>query len=70
MTKYIHQSKIWPKFTWDSERIMSVLGSVRNRQGRLIGRMEGMGFELRSEAALKTLTQDIVKSGEMINAGL
>lgn len=63
--KYIHQVGIWPKFTWDHEQIASVLGTVRNRQGRLIGRMDGLGFPLRSEAVLKTLTLDIVKSSEI-----
>jgi len=57
--KYIHQLKIWPKFTWDPEKIASVLGTVRNRQGRLIGRMESIGFSLRSEAILETLTLDV-----------
>ena len=63
--KYIYQLDIWPKFTWSHERIASTLGVVRNRQGRLIGRMEAIGFVLRSEAVLKTLTLDVVKSSEI-----
>lgn len=63
--KYIHQLDIWPKFTWDHKPIASVLGTVRNRQGRLIGRMEALGFSLRSEAILQTLTQDVLKSSEI-----
>jgi len=63
--KYIHQLKNWPKFTWDIKTIASLLGTVRNRQGRLIGRMEAFGFPLRSDAVLKTLTLDIVKSSEI-----
>ncbi len=63
--KYIHQLKIWPKFTWDTAKIALALGKVRNRQGRLMGRMEALGFSLRSEAVLKTLTLDIVKSSEI-----
>jgi len=63
--KYIHQSDIWPKFTWDHEKIMSLLGAVRNRQGRLFGRMEALGFSLRSEAILQTLTLDVLKSSEI-----
>jgi hypothetical protein len=38
---------------------------VRDLQGRLIGRMEGLGFELREEAVLETLTEDIVKTSEI-----
>ena len=63
--RYIHQLDIWPKFTWNHERIASALGTVRNRQGRLIGRMEALGFPLRCEAVLETLTLDIIKSSEI-----
>lgn len=63
--QYIHQSKIWPKFTWDAEKIMPFLGQVRQQQGRLLGRMEALGFSLRSEAELQTLTLDIIKSSEI-----
>ncbi|MBU1122535.1 MAG: Fic family protein [Candidatus Omnitrophota bacterium] len=63
--KYIHQLDIWPKFTWNHEQIAPVLGTVRNRQGRLIGHMDTLGFPLRSEAVLKTLTIDVVKSSEI-----
>lgn len=63
--RYIHQLAIWPKFTWDNRRIALILGDVRNRQGRLLGRMETIGFSLRSEALLQTLTLDIIKSGEI-----
>lgn len=63
--KYIHQFDIWPKLIWDHEQIMSILGTVRNRQGRLIGRMEALGFPLRCEALLQTLTLDVLKSSEI-----
>ena len=63
--RYIHQLAIWPKLIWDHKQIASVLGTVRNRQGRLIGRMEALGFPLRSEAILQTLTLDVLKSSEI-----
>jgi len=63
--KFIHQLKDWPKFTWKHEHIATLLGVARNRQGRLMGRMEAIGFPLRSEALLKTLTLDIIKSSEI-----
>src|SRR4029079_14213256 len=48
------------------------LAFVRHRQGRLIGRMEGLGFSLRNEAVLQALTQDVLKSsdieGEILDA--
>ncbi len=63
--RYIHQMDCWPKFTWDQGKISVLLGSVRNRQGRLMGRMEALGFALRSEALLETLTLDVIKSCEI-----
>jgi Fic family protein len=39
-----------------------MLAEVRHRQGRLLGRMEGLGFGLRAEASLAVLTSDVVKS--------
>ena len=59
---YLHQSKDWPNFFWDNDTLVPYVSKVRDLQGRLIGRMEGLGFELREEAVLETLTEDIVKS--------
>ncbi len=68
---YLHQSTDWPNFKWDDEILLPYVSKVRDLQGRLIGRMEGMGFELREEAVLETLTEDIVKSskieGDLLN---
>ena len=68
---YIHQSKDWPNFNWDNNALLPYVSKVRDLQGRLIGRMESLGFELREEAVLETLTDDIVKSsaieGEFLN---
>jgi Fic family protein len=63
--KYIHQHNTWPQFIWDHEKIAGPLGSARNHQGRLIGRMESLGFSLCKEAVLQTLTLDIIKSSEI-----
>jgi len=62
---YIHNRKDWPEMTWDHERLAGSLAGVRHRQGRLIGRMEGLGFSLRNEAVLQTLTEDVLKSNEI-----
>ena len=62
---YIHERSEWPAFRWDSEGISRRLVEVRHRQGRLIGRMEGLGFQLRTEAVLDTLTEDVLKSSEI-----
>lgn len=65
MNIYIYQQKGWPNFKWDNSLILQKLGDVRNLQGRLMGKMETLGFELRSEAILDTLTIEIIKSTEI-----
>ncbi len=71
MSAFIHQQKDWPHFTWESDEIVNVLSEARNLQGRLMGKMESIGFVLRNEALLGTLTLDIIKSteieGEILN---
>jgi Fic family protein len=62
---YIHDHIFWPTFKWSTEAISLQLATVRHRQGRLIGRMEALGFDLRAEAVLQTLTEDVVKSSEI-----
>ncbi len=68
---YIHQKKDWPSFQWDNDILLPYISKVRDLQGRLIGRMEAMGFELRDEAVLETITEDVIKSsaieGELLN---
>ncbi|MDP2387545.1 MAG: Fic family protein [Bacteroidota bacterium] len=63
--KYVYQYKDWPLFHWDNEVILPLLGEVRHLQGKLVGKMETLGFTLRSEAILDTLTQDVLKSTEI-----
>jgi len=62
---YIHQQKTWPDFFWSHSELQAELGMIRNMQGRVMGKMEALGFSLREEAMLKTLTLDVVKSTEI-----
>lgn len=62
---YIYELKDWPNFQWDLAKLTEKLATVRHDQGRLIGRMEGLGFDLRSEAVLDTLTESVLKSSEI-----
>src|SRR5687768_5275671 len=65
MTQYIHEIQQWPAFEWKDDLLIKPLSSVRHRQGKLLGRLEGIGFQLREEATLQTLTQDVIKSSEI-----
>lgn len=62
---YIHQRGDWPRFRWSHDQVVQQLASVRHRQGRLIGRMEALGFTLRTEAVLQSLTEEVLKSSEI-----
>ena len=62
---YVHELPDWPNLRWSDEQLAQPLAAVRHRQGRLIGRMEALGFPLRAEAVLYTLTEDVLKSSEI-----
>src|ERR1700680_1673576 len=65
MVTHIHELADWPQFRWSDKSLAGQLATVRHRQGRLIGRMEGLGFKLRAEATLRTLAEEVVKSSEI-----
>ena len=62
---YIWQQTDWPDFTWDDAKLSYKLGRVRGLQGRLVGRMSALGFDLKNSAMLDALTADITKSSEI-----
>jgi len=71
MAKYIYQHENWTDFNWNDKQISVLLAQVRNLQGRLLGKMDALGFVFQSEATLEIITLDILKSseieGEMLN---
>jgi Fic family protein len=62
---YIYEHQGWPHLTWNRERLAEPLAAIRHRQGRLIGHMEALGFNLRQEAVLQTLTADVIETSEI-----
>lgn len=65
MAIYIHQLKQWANFKWREKEIITLLGEVRYLQGHLLGKIELLGFELKDQANLETLIQDVVQSSEI-----
>ena len=65
MAKYIYQNKNWTDFTWNDKQISVLLAQVRNLQGRFLGKMNTLGFDIQAEATLKMITLDILKSSEI-----
>src|SRR5260370_24333961 len=62
---YIHELSDWPKFNWSQEGIGEPLAAITRQQGRLVGHMEALGFNLRQEATLQVLTEDVLKTSEI-----
>jgi len=62
---YLWEKSDWPRFTWDEAVLAKLVAQVSREQGRLLGRMEALGFGLRREANLRTLTEDVIKSSEI-----
>lgn len=62
---YIHEIAGWPELNWQRAKLAELLAFVRHEQGRLLGRMQGLGLQLRQEADLQTVTADVLKSSEI-----
>ena len=43
---YLHQRPGWPRLEWRHEELADKLAEVRYLQGRLVGRMDALGFPL------------------------
>ncbi len=71
---YIHERENWTNFVWDNDRLSPILASVRHLQGRLLGRMESLGFDFIERATLESLILDVVDTsrieGEFLNPEL
>lgn len=62
---YIHERPGWPVFKWSQESLAEPLAAVRHSQGRLVGHMGALGFNLQQEANFETLTTDVLKTSEI-----
>lgn len=71
---YIHERENWTNFVWDNVKLSPILASVRHLQGRLLGRMESLGFDFIERATLESLILDVVDTsrieGEFLNPEL
>lgn len=65
MVQYLWEQEDWPRVTWNEELLATLLATVAHEQGRMQGQMEALGFDLRAEAQLSTLTDDVVKSSDI-----
>lgn len=64
-TLYVYEHPDWPRLHWKSDSLIETLATVRFQQGRLIGQMDALGFDLRQEAVFETLTEDVLKTSDI-----
>ena len=63
--KYIYQNADWHKFIWCGEKIQKLLFEIKKAQGYLLGKMDSLGFDVKHNALLLVLTENIIKSSEI-----
>jgi len=63
--KYIYQNTDWHNFCWCGEKVLKLLSEVKLAQGFLLGKMNSLGFEIKSNALVNVLTENILKSSEI-----
>lgn len=62
---YIHEHPDWPDMTWDTSSLLRLCSNVRHKQGKLLGKMETLGFDLKNQAFLSALTEEVVKTSSI-----
>lgn len=62
---FIWQRPAWPHFAWNDAVLIEPVAEARLAQGRLLGRMQALGFDLQREAQLQSLTAEVVKTSEI-----
>ena len=63
--KYIYQNTDWHSFRWYGEKIQNLLLEIKKSQGYLLGKMDSLGFDVKNNALLQVLTENIIKSSEI-----
>lgn len=63
--KYIYQNKDWHSFTYIGEKLQKLLLEIKKQQGFLLGKMDSLGFDIKNNAQLQIITENIIKSSEI-----
>lgn len=71
MARYIWQQDKWPRMTWRAAELEGVLSQAAFAEGKLVGALSSIGFDLRNRAGFETISDEIVSSaaieGETLN---
>ena len=62
---WIWQYAEWPHFCWNNDSIIASLARVREKQGRLLGLMDGLGLDVQSASSLEVMTEDVLRNSEI-----
>ena len=62
---YIWQQPTWAEFTWDNDKLITLLSEVRNHEGRILGLMDGLGFGIQNATSLDVMVEDVLRSSEI-----
>jgi Fic family protein len=62
---YIWQTRDWPKWRYDQAALAEALSEARYAQGLLLDQLKDVGMDLRGQASLAALTQDVAKTSEI-----
>ena len=63
--KYIYQNQDWRCFIYVGEKLKKLLFEIKKQQGFLLGKMDSLGFDIKNNAQLQILTENIIKSSEI-----
>ncbi|GHV66279.1 hypothetical protein AGMMS49928_00580 [Spirochaetia bacterium] len=59
---YLYEYPDWTCFTWDTAATLESLTHAVALQGKLLGRMEQFGFDVRQDTEFHHLTEEIIRS--------
>lgn len=62
---YIYERDNWTDFRWEHDKTALLLDEVAREQGKLYGRLSGLGFDSQLQAVAENLTRDIIFSSEI-----
>ena len=62
---YVYQHKNWPQWKWDQNEVNQLLISLIGKQNHFLGKLEGLGFDVREKTALESEIKDILNNSEI-----
>lgn len=62
---YIWQQTDWPTWSYDVTTLSILLANAHQAQGRLLGKMQSLGFGVQQQTSLQVLTDDVLKTSEI-----